>query len=347
MVEANYCPNCNKLANSYLNKCAYCEGKTIKLHTENAFGTHILVVSLIAFVFFFVFITIGVFGNKFIDIIIGAFLTSFFLFGPIYYLWNKQKPILEALRKRGYQLYLDNKEEYEDDIDIIDPETPPPPTEFPWSIRNVHRLRIAVFIFAVLVPVSFLSTGYLISWLSSTSGILSSVMITMGLMMIAMVIHIIYAPAKRYSDLFKALKLKPDEVELNISSLGVKSRIHGNFDMKYDSEEGYYVRVALDTELSGLIQEEKIWNQPNLMSKVRGKTVKAKSKYLPMNPYQMESIKSLKYIRIEERHYGKVLLAVFDDKTFYSETKDIARVLRLLNEIKIMVEEDYSILPDN
>ena len=306
MGEVDYCPNCNKLASQYLNKCAYCESKTIKLHAEtDKFGAQMLITFSLTILLFLVFIIVGVFDNMFIDVIIGAVLFSFLLVGSIYYFWNKHKPILEEARKRGYQLYLDNKDAYNNEEEIIDPETPPPPTEFPWSIRNVHKMRMAFFICAALIPVPFLLSTFFISWSSRSTDILFTLALTMIFFMSAILINMSNAPARRYSELFKALKLKPDEIKLIFSSLGVKSRVHGNFDMKYDSENGYYLRVPLDPELKDSIQEAKIWDRPNIVSKLSKKHIKTESKYLPMIPLQLETLKSLKLIRIEDRQLSE------------------------------------------
>ncbi|MCK5344600.1 MAG: hypothetical protein KAR20_14400, partial [Candidatus Heimdallarchaeota archaeon] len=326
MSEIDYCPNCNKLANSYMKKCAYCEGKTIKLHAENAFGTHILVVSLIAFAFFFVFITIGLFDNKLIDIIIGAFLTSFFLFGPIYYLWNKQKPILEALRKRGYQLYLDNKDAYNNEEEIIDPETPPPPTEFPWSIRNFKNLQTALFVSVALIPIPFL-IGFFVIKFSNPEDIVKTAMITSVFLMAALVIHMIYTSARRHYGLIQAMHLKPYEISSNLSKLKVRSDTHGDFDLDYDSEHGYRLWIDVNVKSNNTLSEHRVWARPRLISKFKQKQLHvSKSKYQPMGSMQMESIKSLKLIQIENLQFGTKLFAAIEDKAIYSETKDIVKV---------------------
>jgi hypothetical protein len=56
----------------------------------------------------------------------------------------------------------------------------------------------------------------------------------------------------------------------------------------------------------------------------------------------MEAVKSLKQIGVQEHFYGKTLIAIINDKVFYSEADDIVRTVSLMAGAKKELESHYA-----
>ena len=347
MAEATYCPKCDCLVQQHSGKCFVCESRTISLFMNTEKNSWLLLMAImVGMIFFVIFLAMDIMGSIGMTVVVSTAMISVVLFGSVYVMWKNHKPIIDGALERGRQLYTDNKEKYENGETIKDTDLPPPPTQFPWGIRNVNKLRIALVVFIVLTPMGFLSSFLLEPWLSRSSSSLTGAFLTTSFMVVAMFIHIIYAPAKRHNNLIQALKLSPQEIKLDFKSLKIDSKFHGKFEMNYDRDRGYQLLMDIEIDADKKISDETLWARPGFFSKKRFPASNDNSKYLPMSPHQLGNIKSLKKIQIENHYYGKKLIALFEDKKLYSETNDLVRVIRLLAEIKKMIEEDYSAVPD-
>ncbi|MBA3045501.1 MAG: hypothetical protein KKH41_06045 [Candidatus Thermoplasmatota archaeon] len=319
-----------------------CDGRTVKLYVNTEiFGIRMIAMIVTGFVLLIIWSLLDLFDNMFLDVFIGALILSAIIFGGTFYIYNKQKPILDAARERGRKLYSEHIREYDAGEIIIDHCMPLPATQYPWGIRNIHRLRIALVVTIILTPMPML-LGLFVLRSATSSGTLAISFLTTAFIAVAIFIHIEYSPAKKHYELIKALNLKPDEVKKSFKSLTVKSNIYGNFELKYDSDYGYHLRMALDSDIAKSVPEMDIWTRPNFISKFRNKTANQAIRFQWMNSSQLEAIKSLKQIKVENVFHNKMLFAALDNKALYSETGDIVLVVRLLRETKSNLESEYA-----
>lgn len=343
MAELYYCPKCDTWTYLISQRCNACKGRTITINVRTErYAAGVLVMTAISLVIFIAFMASGIIENTIINVLTGSVLFCIVLFASIFTIEKRWKPTIDAALERARVLYNQNKEYFDAGQEIVDPDDMPV-TQFPWAIRNVWILFAGYVVSLIMIPVPI---GIL--WLSPNEpgpkSIMTCTMIITGLVMVAMVFQMMYSPAKKHLSVIRTLKLKPEQVKKEFKSLKVRSQDYGSFELKYDPDFGYRLRIYFEPEYSDRIPEEVIWARPSIMRRFDN-DMPASSKYMPMSSEQLEAIKSLKEIKIENRFNEKTLLAIINDRAFSDESEDIAYILRLLVEIKEMLVVEYSTPP--
>lgn len=334
----DYCPECDALIPIATRECRICNSRTVRLGYEVPENHWAAAMFFSALALTAAFMAFNVLGNIIhtgaVTIVIMISLMIWFF----YFIYWENKPAQDAALARARQLHRANRERY-DRGEIIEDDYFPEAAQFPWSIRNVDSLLIALIVSIIIMPAPliylfFFSTGEPMEMVAVA---LSSLVA----LTVPMVIRAVYVPARRLYEIIKALKLGPGDIWQSFNRLSVRGGGFGRFELFYD-DSGYRVSVPLDQAISKGLKPQTVWSRPHWPFRTRSRE---RSPHQPMSDDRLEAVRSLGSIIVEE-HDGKMhVSATIRYRPFYEESQDAELMLKMLAEVRSHLESQARATP--